>query len=113
MSENGGWAAISSRPGRSGALDAGDQARKDRLSGQNASMGASHPTLIESVARPSPISSAAPSIGPPATRLLPELADADPDRLMRTCLNCGRELEDRSCKLVCRCGYFLSCSDYY
>ena len=38
----------------------------------------------------------------------------DPDRLMRTCLNCGAEMEERKCKLICRgCGYFLSCSDYY
>ena len=38
----------------------------------------------------------------------------DPDRLMRTCANCGAEMEERKCKLICRgCGYFLSCSDYY
>jgi len=38
----------------------------------------------------------------------------DPDRLMRTCANCGSEMEERKCKLICRgCGYFLSCSDYY
>jgi hypothetical protein len=48
---------------------------------------------------------------------------ASPDRtadrgeeLMRTCPNCGRQLEERKCKLFCpepRCGYFLSCADYY
>jgi hypothetical protein len=38
----------------------------------------------------------------------------DPNRLMRTCANCGAEMEERKCKLICRgCGYFLSCSDYY
>jgi hypothetical protein len=38
----------------------------------------------------------------------------DPNRLMRTCANCGSEMEERKCKLICRgCGYFLSCSDYY
>jgi hypothetical protein len=38
----------------------------------------------------------------------------DPGRLMRTCANCGSEMEERKCKLICRgCGYFLSCSDYY
>lgn len=36
----------------------------------------------------------------------------DPEALARTCLNCGREMADRSCKLVCRCGYFASCNDY-
>ena len=38
-------------------------------------------------------------------------APPDPE-LIRVCLVCGAELEDRACKLVCRCGYFLSCSDY-
>ncbi len=36
--------------------------------------------------------------------------------LMRTCPNCGKELAERKCKLYCpdpRCGYFLSCADYY
>ena len=38
----------------------------------------------------------------------------DPNRLMRTCANCGSAMEERKCKLICRgCGYFLSCSDYY
>jgi hypothetical protein len=40
-------------------------------------------------------------------------ATASPERLVRTCLNCGRELEERKCKLFCRCGYYASCSDFY
>jgi hypothetical protein len=32
--------------------------------------------------------------------------------LIRICLVCGAELQDRACKLICSCGYFLSCSDY-
>lgn len=39
--------------------------------------------------------------------------DPDPGLLMRTCANCGAEMDQRKCKLICRCGYFLSCSDYY
>jgi len=39
--------------------------------------------------------------------------EPDPGLLMRTCANCGAEMDERKCKLVCRCGYFLSCSDYY
>jgi len=43
-------------------------------------------------------------------------ARSDPDRLMRTCPICGKELAERKCKLYCPdpvCGYFLSCADYY
>jgi hypothetical protein len=43
----------------------------------------------------------------------PATADADPGLLMMTCANCGATMDERKCKLICRCGYFLSCSDYY
>jgi len=36
----------------------------------------------------------------------------DPEALVRTCLNCGTPLEERKCKLFCRCGYYASCSDF-
>ncbi|MEP7011197.1 MAG: hypothetical protein ABJC13_12805 [Acidobacteriota bacterium] len=65
------------------------------------------PPLRESSDRPSP-SSSAPSPAP-QQRTAAEV-------LMRTCPNCGRELAERKCKLYCpdpRCGYFLSCADYY
>jgi hypothetical protein len=38
------------------------------------------------------------------------------ERAMRICPICGRELEERKCKLFCPrpgCGYFLSCADFY
>jgi len=38
------------------------------------------------------------------------------EQLIRTCPNCGRTLAERKCKLFCpdpRCGYYLSCADYY
>jgi hypothetical protein len=51
---------------------------------------------------------------PPTTRRDTPRPQPDPNRLMRTCANCGAEMEERKCKLICRgCGYFLSCSDYY
>ncbi|HTS79553.1 MAG TPA: hypothetical protein VMH40_03045 [Myxococcaceae bacterium] len=42
----------------------------------------------------------------------PPLLPADPEPLVRTCLNCGAVLEERKCKLFCRCGYYASCSDF-
>jgi hypothetical protein len=43
----------------------------------------------------------------------PELRYGDPGTVILTCANCGAEMIERKCKLICRCGYFLSCSDYY
>lgn len=40
-------------------------------------------------------------------------AAPDPGEVIRTCANCGAPMDERKCKLICRCGYFLSCSDYY
>jgi hypothetical protein len=42
----------------------------------------------------------------------PERPAGDPEALVRTCLNCGAPLEERKCKLFCRCGYYASCSDF-
>ncbi|HYC07919.1 MAG TPA: hypothetical protein VEG29_08335 [Candidatus Binatia bacterium] len=39
--------------------------------------------------------------------------EGDPGTVILTCANCGARLIERRCKLICRCGYFLSCSDYY
>ena len=39
--------------------------------------------------------------------------DVDPGAVILTCANCGAPMDERKCKLICRCGYFLSCSDYY
>lgn len=37
----------------------------------------------------------------------------DPGIVVLTCANCGAQMDERKCKLICECGYFLSCSDYY
>lgn len=42
-----------------------------------------------------------------------EVVDPDPATVILTCANCGARMDERKCKLICRCGYFLSCSDYY
>jgi hypothetical protein len=52
---------------------------------------------------------------PPAPTRVAERR-ASPEELMRTCPTCGKTLHERKCKLLCpdpRCGYYLSCSDYY
>lgn len=53
----------------------------------------------------------------PPIRLLEDphepTAAVDPGLVIRTCANCGAAMDERKCKLICRCGYFLSCSDYY
>jgi hypothetical protein len=40
-------------------------------------------------------------------------AEEDPGVVVLTCANCGAAMDERKCKLICRCGYLLSCSDYY
>jgi hypothetical protein len=42
----------------------------------------------------------------------PTAVDDDPGAVVLTCANCGAAMDERKCKLICRCGYFLSCSDY-
>lgn len=41
------------------------------------------------------------------------IADPDPAAIVLTCANCGARMDERKCKLICSCGYFASCSDYY
>lgn len=59
-------------------------------------------------------------VGPPIQLI--ELAESSPEPLtgafdpaltIQTCANCGATMIERKCKLICSCGYFLSCSDYY
>ena len=47
----------------------------------------------------------------PPIRLLDD--EIDPGTVVLTCANCSAAMDERKCKLICRCGYFLSCSDYY
>ena len=51
----------------------------------------------------------------PALLMLDGSPDPEPDpaTVILTCANCGALMDERKCKLICRCGYFLSCSDYY
>ena len=53
-----------------------------------------------------------------AIELVPDTAvdpvdESDPAATILTCANCGARMIERKCKLICTCGYFLSCSDYY
>jgi hypothetical protein len=56
-------------------------------------------TIVDEVAPPAPTDNAA--------------TDYDKATVMLTCANCGARMIERKCKLICTCGYFLSCSDYY
>ncbi len=50
---------------------------------------------------------------PPGAAPQDPASDYDRALVMLTCANCGARMIERKCKLVCSCGYFLSCSDYY
>jgi hypothetical protein len=41
------------------------------------------------------------------------VVEPDPAAIVLTCANCGAQMDERKCKLICSCGYFASCSDYY
>ncbi len=44
----------------------------------------------------------------------PEKVVESGEHIRRVCPNCSAQLEEVRCKLSCpRCGFFLSCSDYY
>lgn len=45
--------------------------------------------------------------------VLVERHTPDWEAIERTCPNCGNDLSDASCKLVCSdCGYFKSCAEF-
>ena len=52
-----------------------------------------------------------PAMPPPGR--VGDAPDIDPAAVILTCANCGAAMDERKCKLICSCGYFLSCSDYY
>ena len=37
-----------------------------------------------------------------------ESAEPTPGLVMLTCANCGAAMDERKCKLICRCGYLIS-----
>ncbi|MGZ6340717.1 MAG: hypothetical protein ACXWMX_02595 [Candidatus Limnocylindrales bacterium] len=52
--------------------------------------------------------------GSPPLRILADAPDeSGPAAVITTWPTCRPQLQERKCKLLCTCGYFLSCSDYY
>ncbi len=47
----------------------------------------------------------------PAPAVSPGIEPEDLGGLMLVCATCGARMDERTCKLICRCGYSLSCSD--
>jgi hypothetical protein len=65
--------------------------------------------MTEPVSKPGPDETGQRSSGPRA-----EQPGKTGGQIMRVCPNCSTELQEVRCKLSCpRCGFFLSCSDYY
>lgn len=54
-----------------------------------------------------------PDLEPGGRAIGSDMIADDPGTVILVCANCGARMEERKCKLICRCGYFLSCSDYY
>jgi hypothetical protein len=51
-----------------------------------------------------------PPMGSRAADKTPAGGQEDPSRY---CPICSQRLEPRKCKLICACGYYMSCADYY
>lgn len=70
-----------------------------------------HPTSTPTARAPLPVGE--PTAASPVTGSTAVDFSEDPGLVMTSCANCGAQMLDRKCKLICSCGYFLSCSDYY
>ncbi|NJD29602.1 MAG: hypothetical protein FIA92_15095 [Chloroflexi bacterium] len=66
--------------------------------------------MSEPIATPAPEPGKPPLAGQLRAQPRGELLILDPDPHL-VCPNCGATMFERGCKLRCRCGYFLSCSD--